>query len=123
MTKILIVDDEPEIIMIAKWMLERDGHEIDEAENGEDCLNKVKKEKYDLILLDVMMPKGINGWEVCKKIKADKNTKDTQVVLFTVRTDAGDLVKGKEAGADAQVNKPFDKEELIDAVKKALKGT
>ena len=123
MAKILIVDDEPEIIMIAKWMLEREGHEIYEESTGEDCLKRVKKEKYDLILLDVMMPKGINGWEVCKKIKADKNTKDTQVVLFTVRTDAGDLVKGKESGADAQVNKPFDKEELIDTVKKALKGS
>ncbi len=122
MSRILIVDDEPEIRMLTNIMLKREGHEIDEAESGEACLEKLKKETYDLILLDVMMPGGIDGWKVCEKIKADEKTKDTPVLLFTVRTERQDVENGKTAGADGQIDKPFGKEELVEAVDKILKG-
>lgn len=121
MARILIVDDEPEIVMLAKIMLKREGHEIDEARDGNECLKKLKKEKYDLILLDVMMP-GDDGWEVCEKIKADEKTKGMPVVLFTVRTSDDSIERGKEAGAAAQINKPFGIEELMGTVEKVLKG-
>lgn len=119
MARILIVDDEPDIIMIAKNILEKVGHEIDEARDGEECLKKLKKEKFDLILLDVMMP-GDNGWEVCRKIRAQEKARDMPVVLFTVCTEEDSIAKGKEAGADAQIDKPFEREDLIGAVEKAL---
>lgn len=121
MARILIVDDEPDIIMIAKNILEKTGYETDEARDGEECLKKLKKEKFDLILLDVMMP-GDNGWEVCRKIKADKKTRDIPVVLFTVRTEEDSVAKGKEVGADAQIDKPFEGGDLIGAVEKVLEG-
>lgn len=121
MARILIVDDEPDIVMIAKDMLERVGHETDEVENGEECLKKLKKEKFDLVLLDVMMP-GDNGWEVCRKIRADEKTRDIPVVMFTVRTSADSVAKGREVGADAQIDKPFGIDDLIGTVENVLKG-
>jgi len=123
MARILIVDDEPEIVMLAKMMLETAGYDTDEARNGEECLKKLKKEKYDLVLLDVMMPEGIDGWEVCRRIKSEEKTKDTPVVMFTVCTSDESVARGKEAGADGQINKPFGKNEFLDAVEKALKGS
>ena len=122
MARILIVDDEPDIIMIAKNMLEKADYETDEARDGEECLEKLKEEKFDLILLDVMMP-GDNGWEVCRKIKTGEKTKDIPVVLFTVRTSKDSVEKGRKVYADAQVNKPFERGELVDTVEKVLKGS
>ena len=122
MARILIVDDEPEIVMLAEMMLKKEGHETDNASGGSECLEKLKKEKYDLLLLDVMMPKGIDGWEVCEKVKADEKTKDMPVVMFTVRTSDDSMLKGRECGAAAQVNKPFGIEELTGTISKVLKG-
>ena len=119
MTEILIVDDEPEMVMVARAMLEKAGYGTDDAWNGEECLERLKEKKYDLILLDVMMP-GDDGWEVCRKIKADDKTKDIPIVMFTVRTSSDSVKKGRECGAAAQVNKPFDGTELIDTVKDVL---
>jgi len=120
MARILIVDDEPEIRMVANILLKKGGHDIDEARSGEICLDKLKKKTYDIILLDVMMPGGIDGWEVCKKIKADSKTNDIPVVMFTVCTDSDAIQSGKEAGADGQINKPFGKDELIETVAKVM---
>ncbi len=121
MARILIVDDEPDVLMVAETMLEHAGYETDVAKNGEECLEKLKEEKYDLILLDVMMP-GDNGWEVCRKIKADEKTEDISVVMFTVRTSANSVAKGRECGADAQIDKPFGIDDLIGTVENVLKG-
>lgn len=119
MAKILLVDDEPDIVTLARTILEKDGYEVVVALNGEECLKKLKDEAFDLILLDVMMP-GNNGWEVCKKIKEEEKTKDVPVVMFTVRTSPDSVAKSKECGADAQVDKPYESEELLDTVKKVL---
>lgn len=121
MTRILIVDDEPEIRMLARMMLNSEGYDIDEVKSGEDCLKILKKETYDLILLDVMMPGGIDGLEVCKRIKENEKTRDITVVMFTVRTELNAIKNGKEAGADGQIDKPFGRAEFIEAVAKALK--
>jgi CheY-like chemotaxis protein len=121
MSRILIVDDEPDIVMIAKHVLEKAGHETGEARNGRECLKKLEKEKFDLILLDVMMP-GDNGWEVCRKIKADEKTKGIPIVMFTVRTSLDSVAKGEECGATAQINKPFERGDILSTVEKVLKG-
>ena len=123
MARILIVDDEPDITTLARIMLEKNGHEIDKAGDGKECLEILKTEKYDLILLDVMMPKGIDGWEVCRKIKANEKTKDTLVVMFTVRTSDESRDIGIRAGADGQINKPFGKEEIRATVDRVLEGS
>ncbi len=121
MARILIVDDEPDIIMIARNILDKAGYETDEARNGAECLKKLKEGKFDLVLLDVMMSDD-NGWEVCRKIKADEKIKDMPVVMFTVRTDADDRKMGKEVGAIAQIDKPFEMGELIGTIERVLGG-
>lgn len=120
MVKILIVDDEPEIRFLTRKMLEKAGYEVMEAGNGEEGLRLLKKEKPDLILLDVMMP-GLKGWEVCGRIKADERLRNIPVAMFTVRTAEDDIEKSRDCGAEAHINKPFDREELIYTVEKLLK--
>ncbi len=121
MAKILLVDDEPDIRFLTKRMLEKEGHRVTEAENGEMALGLLQRDKPDLILLDVRMP-GLNGWEVCRRIKADDRTRSIPVVMFTVRTSEEDMQKSTEYGAEAHINKPFDKKELLQLVEKMLKG-
>ncbi len=121
MTKILLVDDEPDIIFTTKVMLEKSGYKVMTATNSDECLEEMAKDQPDLILLDIMMP-GISGWETCKKIKEDPKTKNIPVAMFTVRTSEDSVQKSKEyAHADAQINKPFKMEELLELVKGLLK--
>jgi CheY-like chemotaxis protein len=120
MARILLVDDEPDIRKLTRMMLETEGYEVLEATDGAECLEKLKEGAPDLILLDIMMP-GDDGWEVCRKIRGDEKTKDVPVVMFTVRTSDDSVKKSLEyAHADAQINKPFDRKELIATVKKML---
>jgi DNA-binding response OmpR family regulator len=114
---ILIVDDEPGIRFLTKAMLEKEGHSVMEAEDGEDGLAKIKEKKPDLVLLDVMMP-GKFGWEVCREIKRNEATKDILVAIFTVRGSNEDMKKSYEVGADAHISKPFTKAELIRTIYK-----
>jgi len=123
MARILIVDDEPDVVLVARITLEKAGHEVEETGDGEGALKKLKKEKFDLILLDVMLPGSIDGWEVCRRIRADKKTKNMPVVMFTVRTSEDSVARGRECGADAQIDKPFGIDDLIGTVEKALKGS
>lgn len=121
MTKILLVDDEPDIVFTSKIILEKEGHQVIVAKNGEECLEMLDDVKPNLILLDVMMP-GMDGWETCRKIKKNKKTKDTPVVMFTVRASHDSVKKSKEyAHADFHINKPFKKDELLNVIRKFLK--
>lgn len=116
MPKILLVDDEPEILYLVRMMLERGGYEVVEAKNGDECLEKLQRTTPDLILLDIMMP-GLDGWEICRKIKNDRETKDIPVVMLTVRTSEDSIKKSFEyAGCDAHINKPFDRKHLLDII-------
>ncbi|MFQ5976353.1 MAG: PleD family two-component system response regulator [Candidatus Hydrothermarchaeales archaeon] len=120
MATIMIVDDEPHIRVITRKILEGEGYSTIEAADGGECLKMLKKEKPDLILLDVMMP-GINGWEVCKRIKENRETSKIPTVMFTVRTSMDSIRKSLEySRADAQINKPFEVDELIDKVQNLL---
>jgi CheY-like chemotaxis protein len=121
MKRVLIVDDSKLILRITKSMLEKEGYSVLEAHDGLECFEVLAKIKPDLILLDVVMP-DIDGWDVCRKIKGDKTTKDIPVVMFTTSASEWDIRKSFEyGGADAHINKPFKREELVNLVKEFLK--
>lgn len=120
MAMILLVDDEPDIRILTRMMLEKAGHSVVEAVNGDEGLRMLKNNRPDLILLDVMMP-GMKGWKVCEKIKADKKNRDIPVVMFTIRSSEDSVKKSYECGADAHINKPFEIKELLDTIERLLK--
>ncbi|MBI5253947.1 MAG: response regulator [Euryarchaeota archaeon] len=120
--KIMVVDDEPDIVVIVGEMLRKAGYGVIEARNGRECLEKLKKEKPDLILLDVMMP-DILGWDVCKKIKEDEMTKSIPVAMLTVKSTDEDKERSfKYAHCDAHINKPIIREKLLSTVEWLLKN-
>lgn len=118
MTKILIVEDEPNMRLGLKDNLEFEGYNVELAENGEEGLNKILDNKYDLIILDVMMPK-MSGFDVCKN--ARKSGVTTPIILLTAKGEEIDKVLGLELGADDYVTKPFSVRELIARVKAILR--
>jgi CheY-like chemotaxis protein len=120
MARILVVDDEPNILTLTKTMLEREGHEVELAKNSAECFEKIREKRPDLILLDIMMP-GDDGWEVCRKIKEDEKTSNIPVAMFTVRASEDSIEKSYECGADHHINKPFAREELLDAVENLVR--
>jgi len=118
MYKILIVEDEPYMRMGLKDNLEFEGYEVDYAEDGEVGLQKIRNNNYNLVLLDVMMPK-LSGFDVCKTIRKDGNT--TPVILVTAKGEEIDKVLGLELGADDYVTKPFSLRELLARIKAVLR--
>jgi CheY-like chemotaxis protein len=120
MANILVVDDEPEIVVLTKIMLEKEGHVVTVARDSKECFKRLKEKKPDIILLDIMMP-GDDGWDACKKIKEDRETSDIPVAMFTVRTSDDSVERSYGyAHADAHINKPFDRKELLKIVKNLL---
>ena len=114
--KILIVDDVPRNIELAASILQTKNYNITFAKSGIIALEKVKSIDFDLILLDVMMP-AMDGFEVCKLLKEDENTKDIPVIFVTAKSETENVVKGFELGAVDYVTKPFKTEELLARVK------
>ncbi len=117
--KILIVDDEPHIIMLLENRLKQSGYEVSTAADGEEGLEKAKKEKPDLIILDLMLPK-MDGYKVCSLLKVDTRYKKIPIILFTARALDSDELLGFECGADAYITKPFDPEELLAKIKELI---
>jgi len=123
MAKILLVDDEAEIVFLTKKVLTEDGHDVSVAVSGAQCLEILETELPDLILLDIMMS-GINGWEIGKSIKNNPRTKDIPVVTFTVRSSKDSVEKSLNySKATAQINKPFKIDELLTIVNTVLKDS
>ncbi|MFQ5888252.1 MAG: response regulator [Candidatus Hydrothermarchaeales archaeon] len=123
MAKIMLVDDEPDIIFTTKLMLERGGYEVVVARSGKECLDNIMEEKPDLVLLDIMM-KGLNGWEVGKNLKEGKETAHIPIVMFTIRVSKESKAKSfRYSKADAQIDKPFNKKELLETIEKVLKNS
>jgi twitching motility two-component system response regulator PilH len=120
MYKILVVDDSITEREMIKKSLEEEGYSVTAAKDGEEALEILKKEKFDCILLDVIMPKK-NGFQVCREIKKDEFTKDIPVILVTSKGQESDMFWGKKQGADDYIVKPFKMEELISAVKRFVK--
>lgn len=117
--KVLVVDDEPDIVESIKFRLEMEDIDCITANDGEEGLETAKKEMPDLILLDVMMPK-MNGYKVARMLKFDAAFKDISIIMLTARSQEKDIELGEETGADEYVTKPFDMEELVVLVKKYL---
>ncbi len=114
--KLLIVDDEAHIRMLIEQTLEDledDGVQLLFAENGEQALQIIEKERPDLVFLDVMMPK-MNGMEVCHKVKKELNLSDVYIILLTAKGQEVDRQKGLDMGADRYMTKPFDPDEMLE---------
>ena len=118
--KVLIVDDEADIVETIKFNLELENIECIEAYDGEKALSKAKKENPDLILLDVMLPK-IHGYKIARLLKFDLDYEHIPIIMLTARAQGSDIKLGEEVGADEYVTKPFDMDMLIALVKKYLK--
>jgi len=116
MKKILIIEDDDRIRFVMKDFLTMNGYEVVEAIDGEDGLDKFYDDKFDLVILDIMMPK-INGWEVCKRLKEEF---DVPILILTAKTQEEDEVKGIELGADDYLKKPFSLKVFEIRVKKLL---
>ncbi len=114
--KILIVDDIPKNIQILGNILSRENYQIAYAQLGEEALTILEKQLFDLILLDIMMP-GMDGYEVCKKLKQQEKTKDIPIIFLTAKADMESIVKGFESGGADYVTKPFSADELLARVK------
>ncbi len=120
MAKIMVVDDEPHMVYIVKKYFEMAGHTIVEAPDGRTCLERLNSEKPDLVLLDIMMP-GINGWEVCKKIKDDPSTTSILVAMFSVLSDPIDKERSlTHCGADEHFVKNIELSELTHRIEDML---
>jgi DNA-binding response OmpR family regulator len=118
--KILIVEDEPGIMLGIKDEFESEGYEVYTAENGEEGLAKVKRNKPDLIILDIMMPV-LDGYEVCKRLRMQGDT--TPIIMLTVKDKEIDKILGLELGADDYVTKPFSLRELLARAKAVFRRT
>jgi phosphate regulon transcriptional regulator PhoB len=120
--KILIVDDEPDIVDLVSYNLKKDGFRVTTASDGEQALRKVRKDKFDLVVLDLMLP-GIQGVELCRIIRNDPKTADTPIIMLTAKGEEVDRVIGLESGADDYMTKPFSSKELIARIKAVLRRT
>jgi DNA-binding response OmpR family regulator len=118
--KILIVDDEPDAVLMLTMRLEANGYAVISAADGEKGLEKARSEKPDLILLDVMMPK-IDGYQVCRLLKFDKNFRHIPIIMITARTQDEDKKVARDTGADAYITKPYEAKELLATIKNLLK--
>ena len=117
--KILLVDDEKDLVYAVKLQLEADGYEVLIAYDGQEALDKARREKPDIIILDVMLPK-LDGYKVCRMLKFDEKYKKIPLIIFTARVQASDEKLSYAVGADAYVTKPFDSHVLLDQIKKLL---
>lgn len=117
--KILIVDDEKDLVETLTFRLEAAGFEVIPAYDGLEGLSKARKEKPDLILLDVMMPK-MDGYQVCRLLKFSNDMKNIPIVMLTARGQDQDKITGQEVGADVYITKPFDGAELVKKIKEVL---
>jgi two-component system alkaline phosphatase synthesis response regulator PhoP len=117
--KILIIDDESDLVETIRFPLETEGFHVLVSYNGEDGLNQARKENPDLILLDLMLPK-LDGYKVCRLLKFDERYKHIPIFMLTAKTQEKDKILGKETGADEYLTKPFDLDELIAKIKAYL---
>lgn len=117
--KIMIVDDEPVLLESLEMSLKMNNFDPIKAGSGKECLDLVKTQKPDLVVLDIMMP-GMDGFEVLNRLKADEGTKDIPVIFLTAKTGDMDVLKGYKEGAATYITKPFLFAELIDNIQLVL---
>jgi len=117
--KILVVDDELDVQSILSFRLEINGYSVIVASDGEEGLEKIKKENPDLVLLDLMLPK-MNGFEICRMVKFDDRLKGLPIIILSALDKEEDKKKALDSGADAYFLKPFDLEGLLTKIKLLL---
>lgn len=117
--KVLIVDDEPNIAISVDFLMRREGFEVLVAHDGEEGLALIRSDRPDLVVLDIMMPK-LDGFEVCKAVRADPTLAGMRIVMLTAKGRAAEIEKGLSLGADAYIPKPFSTRELVAKVKELL---
>lgn len=105
-SKVLVVDDEPDVLLLCRVNLEFEGYQVVEAADGEAAMERIRAERPDVVLLDVMMPK-MDGWQVLSAIKEDPELKDIPVVMLTAKVQDQDQIRGWSQGAADYVTKPF----------------
>ena len=119
--KILIVDDEPDLLEMVQISLETEGYECIVAYDGFRALDRARREKPDLIILDVMLP-GLNGYKICRLLKFDEQYKHIPIIMLTAEAQEKDRLIGEETGADFYMTKPFAADKLIAKVAELLEG-
>ncbi|MFN8165925.1 MAG: response regulator [Bacteroidia bacterium] len=119
MSKILIVDDDPNILMSLEFLMNKSGYEVRVARNGKEAIEIVNKEIPDLVLLDIMMP-DVDGYAICKHIKGTAKLKHILVVFLSAKTKESDIQKGYSMGASLYVTKPFSTRDLMKEIKSLL---
>ena len=118
--QVLVVDDEEHIVELLKFNLENTGYKVITANNGNDAISLAKENKPDLVLLDLMLP-GMDGFDVCKEIKRNAETRKTAIIMLTAKGEEFDKILGLELGADDYITKPFSIRELLARVKAVLR--
>jgi two-component system phosphate regulon response regulator PhoB len=118
--RILVIEDEPDILEMIRYNLDREGYRVSAVVNGEDGFERAHQDAPDLVLLDLMLP-GVDGLEICRRLKADPVTRGIPIVMVTAKGDESDIVLGLGLGADDYVPKPFSPKELVARVKAVLR--
>ena len=117
--KVLLVDDEPDVVQMVGRRLKAAGYQVKVAYDGQQALDEVRAETPDIVVLDIMLPK-IDGYKVCRLLKFDERYKQIPVLVFTARSNAEDLKLAADCGADACLNKPFEPHILLGMLEKLL---
>jgi DNA-binding response OmpR family regulator len=117
--RVLIADDEPNIVISLEYLMKRAGYEVSVARDGQEAIDAIRRERPRLVLLDVMMPKK-SGFEVCQELRADETLKGTLVLMLTAKGRDTDIDKGLGVGADAYMTKPFATKDLVAKVAEML---
>ena len=117
--RILIVDDEPNILISIEFLMKREGYDVAIARDGEEGLAAIRAQRPEMVILDVMMPKR-DGFEVCAEVRADPSLSDVRILMLTAKGREAEVKKGLALGADAYIPKPFSTHELVGKVKALL---
>jgi DNA-binding response OmpR family regulator len=117
--KILVADDEPNIVISLEFLLKREGYTVLIARDGQEAMEAIERERPDLVLLDVMMPKK-TGFEVCQDVRTNDALQATKILMLTAKGRDTDVVKGLALGADGYMTKPFSTRELVQKVAEML---
>ena len=119
--KILIVDDEPSVVVALQFLMQQQGYDVIVAESGEEALDHIYKYKPDLVILDIMLP-GIDGYEVCEIVRLNPDYRKVKILFLTARRDEVEIAKGLALGADAYITKPFSNDKLVATINEVLES-
>ena len=119
MPRILIVDDEPNIVLALELLMKKEGYEVHSVDDGEKAFHAVHDLRPDLVLLDIMMPK-MDGYEVCQRIRSDASLMNVRIVMLTAKGREVEKEKGLALGVDSYITKPFSTREVVAKVKELL---